>query len=817
MGGMVLATLAAAVVVGEPAAAAAGPAVVQTASNFGSNSTVGSSVSITTTLGKACTAGDTLVAFVTVGQQVGDAGAVTVTPAGWTRLYEHAPSSHVAEYHGWFGLSACAGVSSATFTISAPGNPDGTAGSVVLTEYSGLPSSIVVEFGSNNGDGGGATNGTLAPGVSAPTGTVVLTALSLYSPSVVSGTPSGWSTAGSETGGSLPAWEYWENGAGQVPAPSFNWSPASAAWEISMVVLEAAPAGAPPNVAQEVSGGFSSSASWALTLPHAVAAGDALVALILSDASRSGSGFEASSVTGGGVTWQQVTGFGASGSGTAEIWVGFSSGGTTGPPTVTAGLRSSADGQMVISEVSGIAGVDITSTNSGSSTEPTASISPTAGDFMVSGMAAPGTSLIGHPTPQWSTYSISTSPAYAGEWWSSVPNGTTSPLWFDTSSSAWTVVAAAFTASGSATTPTVTGVSPSTGPTAGGTTVTVTGTHFTGATSVHFGTTPGTGLVVNSPTSITIVSPVDPAAAVDVTVTTSGGGTSAANPPKDQFTFLPPSGVAVVGSFASTSGSVTTMADDPQLLGDVLVVFAQRASGTTVTAVSGGGVTTWHKAVQFAGSTGADEELWYGTVTSTGSSTITFTWSTSITGHTAEYGAQEFTAGLGAGTVWSLDKTGTLNGASGTSIPFPSLTAAGTGELYFGYTVPNDTAVSGTTSGFTYAVTPEDNIATYDTSVSGTVAPTASQSPASTASSVALLLTASGGTPPPAPTVTGLSPSSGSTGGGTTVTLTGTNFTGATAVHVRHDGGHRPAWSTRAHTRSPSSRRPSRRGPSTSP
>ena len=128
--------------------------MVQSAGGYGSNATTGSSVPITATLGKPCSAGDTLVAFVTVAQQVGDAGAVAVTPPGWTRLYEHAPSSHVAEYHGWFALSACAGVSSATFTISAPGNPDGTTGSVVLTEYSGLPSSPVVEFGTNNGTAG---------------------------------------------------------------------------------------------------------------------------------------------------------------------------------------------------------------------------------------------------------------------------------------------------------------------------------------------------------------------------------------------------------------------------------------------------------------------------------------------------------------------------------------------------------------------------------------------------------------------------------------------------------------------------------------
>ncbi len=46
--------------------------------------------------------------------------------------------------------------------------------------------------------------------------------------------------------------------------------------------------------------------------------------------------------------------------------------------------------------------------------------------------------------------------------------------------------------------------------------------------------------------------------------------------------------------------------------------------------------------MQFAGSVGADEEIWYGKVTSTGSSTVTFTWSASVTGHTEEYGAEEF-------------------------------------------------------------------------------------------------------------------------------------------------------------------------------
>ena len=84
--------------------------------------------------------------------------------------------------------------------------------------------------------------------------------------------------------------------------------------------------------------------------------------------------------------------------------------------------------------------------------------------------------------------------------------------------------------------PTVTGVSPPSGPVAGGGIVTVTGTGFTGASAVNFGTVAATGLAVASDTSLTVTVP--PAAApgqVDVTVTTPRG-TSAVTT-ADQFTY----------------------------------------------------------------------------------------------------------------------------------------------------------------------------------------------------------------------------------------------------------------------------------------
>ena len=83
--------------------------------------------------------------------------------------------------------------------------------------------------------------------------------------------------------------------------------------------------------------------------------------------------------------------------------------------------------------------------------------------------------------------------------------------------------------------PAVDTVTPNTGPTSGGTVVTLTGCGFIGTTAVNFGATPATSFTVNSDTKITATSPAHAPGTVDVTVTTPGG-TSPAQP-GDQFTY----------------------------------------------------------------------------------------------------------------------------------------------------------------------------------------------------------------------------------------------------------------------------------------
>ncbi|MBK9527132.1 MAG: VCBS repeat-containing protein [Acidobacteria bacterium] len=94
-----------------------------------------------------------------------------------------------------------------------------------------------------------------------------------------------------------------------------------------------------------------------------------------------------------------------------------------------------------------------------------------------------------------------------------------------------------------ATPPTVTAVNPTFGPTAGGNSVVITGTNFTGATAVSFGGTLATAFMVDSPTQITATAPMHASGAVSVDVTTPGG----THAPNTLYTYEAETTVAVDG------------------------------------------------------------------------------------------------------------------------------------------------------------------------------------------------------------------------------------------------------------------------------
>jgi large repetitive protein len=64
--------------------------------------------------------------------------------------------------------------------------------------------------------------------------------------------------------------------------------------------------------------------------------------------------------------------------------------------------------------------------------------------------------------------------------------------------------------------PTITAVTPSSGPSAGGTTIVLTGQHFTGMTVLQFGSVEALSFTVNSDSQITAVSPAQSSGPVSI-------------------------------------------------------------------------------------------------------------------------------------------------------------------------------------------------------------------------------------------------------------------------------------------------------------
>jgi RHS repeat-associated protein len=182
--------------------------------------------------------------------------------------------------------------------------------------------------------------------------------------------------------------------------------------------------------------------------------------------------------------------------------------------------------------------------------------------------------------------------------------------------------------------------------------------------------------------------------------------------------------VSAVGSVAQSVGNGdSTLSDDPQHVGDALVLGISVGANDPVSSVSGGGAT-WKYLARETGSDPGNIELWLGTVTSTGSSTITVAYTTGIGSTFVDIAAQEFTNGTGASTTWSEDTSGVLNNNWSSTVSLPTLTASASGELYVGLAFTEYTVTAGSTSGFTYDSL-SSGLYTFNPNISGTVTPSA--------------------------------------------------------------------------------------------
>ena len=382
--------------------------------------------------------------------------------------------------------------------------------------------------------------------------------------------------------------------------------------------------------------------------------------------------------------------------------------------------------------------------------------------------------------------------------------------------------------------PTVTSLGTSSGTTAGGTSVAITGTNFTGATAVSFGTVPAASFIINSSTSITAFAPPQAAATVDITVTTISA--TSATSASDHFTYTAastPSVTGVTASSGSAAGGDLITVTGSAFTGATAVSFGTTAASFAVlsdtallvNAPAGTAGTVDITVTTFAGtsSTGSADHYTYTSVsaptitalsTSTGASgggtTVTITGTNLLATSAVSFGGTSaaFTVASNTSLVVTMpamadgvyDISDTANGLTSslgsadrftvTAASAPAVTSlvtsSGTtaGGTSVTITGTDFTGVTGVTFGGIAAQSVTFNSSTSITAVSpsqaaGTVDIVVSTPTGTSAVSSSDHFTYSNAS---APSVTALSLSAGSTAGGTGVTITGSNFTGATEV-----------------------------------
>jgi uncharacterized protein (AIM24 family) len=147
--------------------------------------------------------------------------------------------------------------------------------------------------------------------------------------------------------------------------------------------------------------------------------------------------------------------------------------------------------------------------------------------------------------------------------------------------------------------PSVLSVSPATGSTAGGTTVTIHGKGLAGATSVAFGSDDAVNPTVNKTgTVITATAPAEAAGQVNIVVTNEGGESAVV--PADQFTYVGPTVTAVAPATGPPAGGNKVTITGAELGGATSVTFggtqasivSVNAKGTKVVVTAPGGSGT---------------------------------------------------------------------------------------------------------------------------------------------------------------------------------------------------------------------------------
>ncbi len=238
--------------------------------------------------------------------------------------------------------------------------------------------------------------------------------------------------------------------------------------------------------------------------------------------------------------------------------------------------------------------------------------------------------------------------------------------------------------------PTFTSISPSSGSVGGGTTATITGTNFTGATSVTIDGIPVTSFTVNSPTSITITTPAGTSLGAKNVVVTAPGGTAtgpAAFTYVGQITFNANGGT---GTMAPQTGSApaTINANTFTYTGSTFLGWNTAADGSGTAYAAGATYPFTSSTTLYAQwLTVASVAPPSGPLGSTTPITITGTGFTGATGVTVGGVAATSVVVVNSTTITAVVPTSATVGAKDVVVTTPAGTGTGTGKFTYNATV----------------------------------------------------------------------------------------------------------------------------------
>lgn len=373
--------------------------------------------------------------------------------------------------------------------------------------------------------------------------------------------------------------------------------------------------------------------------------------------------------------------------------------------------------------------------------------------------------------------------------------------------------------------PTVTAVAPAAGSLSGGSLVTITGTGFTSGAVVKFDSATAAGVVVNSATQITARTPAHAAGVASVAVTTAGGTSAASNNAAFRYEGSPTVG-SVSNRTGSPSGGNTITVNGSNFYGASVTIATKAATSSVdaqgqtlaVTVPSGAAGTAAISIATPVGSVSAGSYTYASapTVTSvaptagnvSGNTSVTITGTGFVTGAVVKFDtvtapnvvvnsptqiiarSPVHAAGVASVTVTTVGGTSAASGGAAfryEAAPSVSSVSSRTGDARGG------TSITINGNNF-YGASVTFGTATAASSVDSQGRALTVTVPASTAGTVAIsVLTPVGSvsagtyTYTARPTVSSISPTTGTKNGGTQVTIRGTNLAGGTVTISGHD------------------------------